>query len=140
LPSLEESPLQASRSINSFQVPDEFNVSNVQACCRPAVAIFFREAVVRVCGPLTLHARCALNPNRRRHPHLENKWLRLLLPIILPATILPPCSTSPLPAAICRKAPSLRASLLRSRRTWPSLTSASKPKAAWRCVNSQDPA
>src|SRR5438552_1114885 len=65
-----------------------------------------------------------LNPNGRRHPHLENKWLRLLLLIILPATILPPCSTSPLPAATCRKAPSSRARWLRLKRTWPSSTSA----------------
>src|SRR5207245_8445370 len=94
----------------------KINVSNVQACCRPALAISC-EAVVRVCGTLTLHARYALNPNGRRYPHLENKWLRLLLPIILPATILPRCSTRASPAAICRKAPSSRASLLRSRRT-----------------------
>jgi hypothetical protein len=40
------------------QAPDKINVSNVQACCRPALAIFC-EAVVRVCGTLTLHARYA---------------------------------------------------------------------------------
>ena len=65
LPSLEESPLQVlnvdiPRLIASFRLRTKLNVSNVQACCRPAVAIFLRLAVVRVCGPLTLHARYAL--------------------------------------------------------------------------------
>src|SRR5260221_5754254 len=48
--------------IDKFKVPDKINGSNVQACCRPAVAIFSLRAVVRVCGPLTLHARYAPQP------------------------------------------------------------------------------
>src|SRR5215211_8489584 len=70
----------------------------------------------------------AIRPSTRtagKYPALENKWLPILrLPIILPATISPRCSTNPLPAATCRKAPSSRASLLRLKRTWPSSTSA----------------
>jgi hypothetical protein len=44
MPSLEESPLQVLNidpEANCLvQVPDEINVSNVQACCRPALAMF----------------------------------------------------------------------------------------------------
>src|ERR1700687_1482164 len=102
-------------------------IKSTDRTCRHAAGPLSRLFARRSLGfadPQHFTPDTPLNPNGRRYPHLENKWLRLLLPIILPATILPPCSTSPLPAAICRKAPSSRASLLRSRRTWPSSTSA----------------
>ena len=130
LPSLEESPLQVLKSISRgsiesrVQAPDQIQRIERAGMLPARFCDLPQAAVVRVCGPLTLHARYALNPNGRRYPHLENKWLRLLLPIILPATISPRCSTSPLPAAICRKAPSSRARWLRLKRTWPSSTSA----------------
>jgi transcriptional accessory protein Tex/SPT6 len=45
---------------------------------RPVFAILVADAVVKGCGPLALDARYALNP-AAGIPHLEIKWLRLLL-------------------------------------------------------------
>src|SRR6202012_1218703 len=124
LPSLEESPLQ----VLEVDKLVSGSGSSTYRMCRHAAGPLSRfprdERSLGFAEPRHFTRDTPLNPNGRRYPHLENKWLRLLLPIILPATISPPCWTSPLPAAICRKAPSSRALLLRSRRTWPSLTSA----------------
>src|SRR5262249_19279556 len=120
-PHLEERPLPGLEVEIFVSGSGQFKRTERAVYCRPAVAPPAMSGRQGLRNPDTSRAVRPSTRTAGEIPHLENKWfriLRLLTP--RPATISPRCSTSPLPAAICRKARSSRARSLQLRRTWPS--------------------